>query len=52
MTASLYSAAKTQAEQHGLSIPVYCLAILHDRILEENVLGGMNTEEIRRHVRG
>jgi hypothetical protein len=52
MTASLYSAAKTQAAIHELSIPVYCLAILHDRILGENLLGSKNTEEIRRHVRG
>jgi hypothetical protein len=52
MTASLYSAAKAQAAIHELSIPVYCLAILHDRILGENLLGSKNTEEIRRHVRG
>lgn len=51
MRPTLFLAVRESAHTHGLSMPVFILAFLHETFLNENIFE-LDNDAIRRKVRG
>jgi hypothetical protein len=52
MRPALFFAVREEAKEHGLSMPVYILALLHSLYFPDDRIFDMKPDDIRRKVRG